>query len=102
MIVNVVPDQHYVEVSIGGASAELERFKNESQLLHHVKLELIKQGYDVVKREMVKDGHLVSEGVHYIRDRKGKFAIWNGDYQVVDAAKYWNKHNHVFLDYVND
>ena len=53
---------------------------NESRLLHKVKVELIRQGYDVIKKLMWKDGHLVADTQHYIRERKGNFAIWHSDY----------------------
>jgi len=44
---------------------------NESLLLHRVKVELIKQGHDVIKKLMYKDGHMVADTEHYIRERKG-------------------------------
>ena len=76
---------------------------SDSQLLYHVKLCLQRHGHDVIKKLMSKDGHLVSEGVHYVRTR-GKirwgFAVWNSGYQVRDAHKYYNRHGQVDLDVV--
>lgn len=78
----------------------------EHRFFYHVKLALQKQGYDVIKKRMVKDGHLVSEGQPYVRtrrwltakkDRSGEFAIFDGDYQIRDAAKVFNEEGKVCL-----
>lgn len=45
-------------------------FYNESTLLHHIKLRLISMGYDVIKKLMWKDGHMIAETQHYIRSRR--------------------------------
>ncbi len=42
----------------------------ESKLLHAIKKELNKQGYDLVKKRMAKDGHLVDDMQQYLRTRK--------------------------------
>ena len=69
---------------------------SESQLLYRVKLELNKLGYNFIKKLMWKDGHLTSEGQHYLRARKvpvkhGEIeSIWDTNYQVRDAAKDYN------------
>lgn len=66
------------------------RLHNESQLLYRVKLALNKQGCDLIKKLMSKDGHLVSDTVHYLRTRSRKknvFCIWNANYQISDAAE---------------
>lgn len=72
--------------------------RGESQLLHRIKEVLRKQGYDVIKKEMVKDGHMVSEGVYYLRQRQGKWAIWNSGYQIYDASQDYNKHGYTSLN----
>jgi len=64
---------------------------NESRLLHLVKKELIQQGYDVIKKLMCKDGHLVDDTQHYIRDRKGNFAIWFGSYAIRNSYEDYNE-----------
>lgn len=56
-----------------------EKFYRETTLMHHVKKELIRQGHDVIKKRMWKDGHLVDEQQEYIRtrnkdERKGE--VW--------------------------
>lgn len=47
-----------------------KRFNTESTLLHHIKKQLIKQGFDLIKKLMWKDGHLVDSDQHYLRARK--------------------------------
>ena len=42
----------------------------ESNLLHAIKNELNKQGYDLIKKRMWKDGHLVDDMQQYLRTRK--------------------------------
>ena len=70
----------------------------ESQLLHRIKEVLRKQGHDVIKKEMVKDGHLVSENVYYLRQRRSKWVIWNSSYQIYDASQDYNKHGFTTLN----
>lgn len=72
--------------------------RGESQLLHRIKVELLRQGHDVIKKEMVKDGHMVSEGVYYLRQRRGKWSVWNSGYQIYDASEDYNKHGYTSLN----
>ena len=75
-----------------------ERFYNESQLLYQIKNELIKQGYDVIKKRMWKDGHLMgNDDTQYIRERNYKFAIYDGEYQIRFLHKDFNKDGYVTL-----
>lgn len=69
----------------------------ESHFLHSVKEELRSQGWDVIKKRMWRDGHMVDEHQQYIRDREHKFAIWWGSYQLRDAAEDFNKAGFVEL-----
>lgn len=71
----------------------------ESTFLHHVKMELIKQGYDVIKKRMWRDGHMVDETQQYIRTRNKKsgFAIYNNRYALFDAGEQFNDYNEVYL-----
>ena len=68
----------------------------ESTFLHHVKLELIKQGYDVIKKHIADDpNNLVDDYQQWIRTRKWKgeekeFAIYNSQYAVFDAGENYN------------
>lgn len=70
-----------------------DKYYSDSVLLHHVKKELIRQGYDVIKKRMWKDGHLVSDTEQYIRERKvhdDSLMIWWPDYQVHNAHPIYN------------
>ena len=73
----------------------------ESMLLYHVKKELIKQGHDVIKTRMWKDGHLVDETVQYVRTRNKKakhgIMVWNGNHQIYDAGEEFNEDGVVTL-----
>lgn len=78
---------------------------SESIFLYHVKAELIKQGYDVIKKRMWRDGHLVDETQQYIRTRSGlsklnDFAIYNSQYSLWDAGIEFNHNGKVDLDLV--
>lgn len=42
----------------------------ESKLLYAIKNELNKQGYDLIKKRMWEDGHLVDDMQQYLRTRK--------------------------------
>ena len=67
---------------------------SESLLLYRVKQELIKQGYDVIKKRMWKDGHLVDDTQSYIRsrkDNKDSFAIWDTSYAIRFTYEDYNK-----------
>ena len=60
-----------------------KKFYNEGNLLHQVKKHLIKMGYDVIKKRMERDGHLMAdETQQYIRDRQWKFAIYDNEYAI--------------------
>lgn len=63
----------------------------ESQLLHHVKTELRRRGFDVLKKRMHHDGHSVPDTLQCVRDRKGEFIIFNANYAAGDAGLVYNK-----------
>lgn len=72
----------------------------ESTFLYRVLQELKKQGYDVIKKRMVKDGHMVDDTQQYIRTRNymkiseptpGEFAIFSHVYAMVDLGEEFNK-----------
>ena len=44
--------------------------RGESTLLHHVKRVLNAQGFDLIKKRMWRDGHLVDDCQQYLRTRK--------------------------------
>jgi hypothetical protein len=67
--------------------------KGESRLLHHVKLALIGQGHDLIKKRMWKDGHLVDDRQQYLRTRKSTgdssrdIYIYNDHYAIWSAGE---------------
>lgn len=73
---------------------------NESLLLHKIKLELIRQGHDVIKKRMWKDGHLMGDDkLQYIRSRNlsKKFQdshdfimVYDGDWAIRAMEKDYN------------
>ena len=70
------------------------RVKNESALWYAIRNLLRKAGEDVIKKEMSKDGHMVSDGIFYVRSRKAgenSFMIYDHRYQVRDSAEDYNK-----------
>jgi hypothetical protein len=84
-----------------------KRLKNESALLHHVKLALIAQGYDVIKKLMWKDGHMVSDHQHYIRTRRARvgteaIAIYSSFFALRDASEDFNKDGKVTLSVMRE
>ena len=79
-----------------------KKLYNESLLLHKVKLELIKQGYDVIKKRMWKDGHLMgNDNTQYIRSRNPKaadfMAIYDNTYAIKFSYEDYNNGVKLFL-----
>ena len=74
--------------------------RGESRLLHHIKKELIKQGFDVIKKRMWKDGHLMDDMQQYVRTRSKKkgFMIWNGHWATEGAEVPFNEAGSVVLN----
>ena len=74
---------------------------SESLLLHKVKLELIKQGHDVIKKRMWKDGHLYGDNtLQYIRSRNlskkfqnthGFIMVYDGEYAIRAMVDDYNQ-----------
>lgn len=82
-----------MEAKLSGNSLEVkssEKFKNESAVWFALKNLLNSKGLDVVKKQAWKDGHLVSEGVYYLRDRKWKFYIFDDLYQIRNIGQDLN------------
>ena len=72
----------------------------DSQLLFWVKKELIKQGYDLVKKLMWKDGHATDMRRHYLRTRSPKspkphIYIYDPHYDIRWAYANWNERGEV-------
>ena len=74
----------------------------ESNLLHHMKLNLNTQGYDFIKKRMHKDGHLVDDLQQYLRARNPKklkdgevFCISDGSWATRSSAEDYNTYEEV-------
>lgn len=77
------------------------RIQNESGLFYKLRNVLKKMGEDVIKKEMAKDGHMVSDRIFYVRSRNvnrpGAYGIFDNDYAVRDAAKTYNERGEITL-----
>jgi hypothetical protein len=68
--------------------------RGESTLLHHIKKILNARGYDLIKKRMWKDGHMMGDMQQYLRTRKPSgdpkkdIYIWNGSWNVQGADFY--------------
>ena len=74
-----------------------EKFKTESAFWYALKKKLQEMGHDVIKRLMVRDGHLVSEGIYYIRERSWKWCIWDSAYALRFLHKQFNEQGSICL-----
>lgn len=82
-----------------------KRVRNESDFFYRLRNKLISQGEDVIKKEMSKDGHLVSDGIFYVRSRhpgrKGTYGIYDASYALRDVSEIFNKEGSVRLSVVD-
>lgn len=74
----------------------------ESRLLYHVKNTLNEQGYDLIKKRMWKDGHMMDDKQQYLRTRcpgagKADIAIFNNSWAIRGAEEPFNKDGRVEL-----
>ncbi len=80
--------------------------RSESDLWYRVKNTLISMGHDVIKKQMTKDGHLVSDGVYYVRTRKqdgfGSYMIYDDRYAIRNIKDEMNTSGMVKLDVTGD
>jgi hypothetical protein len=71
--------------------------KGEHALFHYLKMELNKQGNDLIKKRAQKDGHLLGDECQpYLRTRSRKSpgrncAIYSGFYAIRGANQDWNE-----------
>ena len=83
-----------VQVMPNGNLEIIKRTKNiykESTLYYHIAKHLNNMGYDVIRKEMVKDGHMVSEKVYYIRDKKWRYCFWDVESDIRSITEIYNK-----------
>ena len=94
MIVEINWPMHKVYVNKEGKDP---RVYSESRFFHQVRVTLQSYGYNVIKKLMWKDGHMVSDSQYYIRERKGKWAIWYPEYALRFVYEDYNKEGKVTL-----
>ncbi len=70
---------------------------DDSWFLHRVKKALQAKGYDCVKKRAWKDGHLVSDDTQYVRDRRGRWYIYDNDWAIRSIAKKFDTEGIVSL-----
>lgn len=77
------------------------RFKNESHFLYHLKLCLNTQGFDLIKKRMWKDGHMVCDTQQYLRSRRQRnethFVVYDDCYALRNAATDFNEIGEISL-----
>lgn len=82
--------------------------KGESRLLYHVKKILNTRGYDLIKKRMAKDGHLVDDMQQYLRSRKPAgdpancICIYNDQWAIEGADDVLRRNGKVTLRIVTD
>lgn len=75
----------------------------ESRLLYHVKKILNARGFNLIKKRMCKDGHLMDEYQQYLRPRRcpddpdKNIAILNERYSIEGANKTFSARGQVVL-----
>jgi hypothetical protein len=79
------------------------RFYKDSTFLYHVQQELKRLGYDVIKKRMHKDGHMVDDDLQYIRTRSRRpdphaFMVWWGYHAYRGPQDDFNRHGEVRLE----
>lgn len=67
------------------------RIYKETQFFHELKNHLNEwHSFDLVKKLMHKDGHLVDDNQYYLRDRKWGFCIYDGAHAVRKVYEPYN------------
>ena len=81
---------------------ELEA-KGESRLLYYLKNWLNANGWDLIKKRMWRDGHLMDDMQQYLRSRKGgAVMIYNNRWAIEGIERPWNDGELVRLELVRD
>lgn len=88
-------------VTVSADVAE-KRIPSESAFWYALKKKLQSLGHDAIKKLMSKDHHLVSDGIYYVRHRKGKWMIHDGNYALRLVHEEYNKTGQVRLCLVGD
>ena len=75
-----------------------KRIYTESAFFYAVKKLLNEQGHDLVKRNMEKDGHMMS-APYYLRDRKWRYCWYDAYYAISNIAEAYHLNGKAILNY---
>lgn len=70
----------------------------ESAIYYRIKQILNDAGFDVIKKNPQKDGHLTG-AAYYIRDRKHRFCLFDDDYAIRFLTEPFNSFEEIRLQY---
>ena len=77
-----------------------EKYYTESAFWYALKKLLISKGYDVIKRNMEQDGHIMGDKyIFYVRDREWDFCLFDHAYAIRAVNKDFNEDREVTLSY---
>ena len=84
--------------------------RGERQLLGYLASKLNGRGFNLIRKEMAKDGHLTSEDRFYLRPRSRKAErqntphvyILNPNWDIAGAEEAWNREGTVVLQVLGD
>jgi hypothetical protein len=77
-----------------------ERYRTETAFFYALKKHIIGLGHDVIKKCPGNDGHLTG-APYYIRERKGQWCVWDGNYAIRAATRNFHDDGEVDLHFVN-
>lgn len=72
--------------------------RDESWFMHRVKVSLRNKGFDAIKKLAHKDGNLVDDTMHYIRDRKGRWSVYDSRYALRCISEEFDQNGEVSLN----
>jgi len=76
-----------------------KKYYTESTFFFDIKKELIKQGFDVIKKLMMKDGHMMGGETYgyYIRERKQNWCAFDEEYCIRNCWKDYSEGRQINL-----
>jgi hypothetical protein len=75
-MMNVTINSHTVAV------VRTKKYYKETAFWHDLKKAMQAMGFDVIKKLMYKDGHMVDDNQHYLRDRKWGYCVYDGEHAI--------------------
>lgn len=71
--------------------------KDESWFFHRLKVRILATGRDCIKKLAHKDGNLVDDNMYYVRERKGRWCIFDPQHAVRMASSDFDEKGEVSL-----